>query len=239
MSRLAANFAFQADVALVLGGRLKFEEMLSGRFADALSTLYLGYATVWFYEQNKNVEGLSSVFELAMETLLLENQKALTEIASNFPIWPLGQVMSLVTFPLGASYSGPTDKMRQRAAEVISTPNGFRNLISQGVFISSNPADRLRKLNDVLPKTVAADKAVAAAKKEKRELTAAESALISEVQTIVNDIIQVNVFDKLGVEKQMDDSYVRPALRNTRFAEDGHSATNSRVTVKATVSSNA
>lgn len=35
LSRLAANFAVSADLALVLGGRLKFEEMLSGRFADA------------------------------------------------------------------------------------------------------------------------------------------------------------------------------------------------------------
>ena len=47
LSRLAANFALSADLALVLGGRLKFEEMLSGRFSDAFGTLYLGYACLW------------------------------------------------------------------------------------------------------------------------------------------------------------------------------------------------
>ena len=31
LGRLASNFAVSADLALVLGGRLKFEEMLSGR----------------------------------------------------------------------------------------------------------------------------------------------------------------------------------------------------------------
>lgn len=55
LSRLAANFAVSSDLALVLGGRLKFEEMLSGRFADAFSTLYLGYACLWYYQQNRNV----------------------------------------------------------------------------------------------------------------------------------------------------------------------------------------
>ena len=40
-----------ADLALVLGGRLKYEEMLSGRFADAFGTLYLGYSCLWYYKQ--------------------------------------------------------------------------------------------------------------------------------------------------------------------------------------------
>jgi hypothetical protein len=61
----------------VLGGRLKFEEMLSGRFADAFGTLYLGYACLWYYSQNKHVEGIDQVVELAMETILQQNQAAL------------------------------------------------------------------------------------------------------------------------------------------------------------------
>jgi acyl-CoA dehydrogenase len=51
LGRLSSNFALSADLALVLGGRLKFEEMLSGRFADAFGTLYLGYSCLWYYKQ--------------------------------------------------------------------------------------------------------------------------------------------------------------------------------------------
>lgn len=80
LSRLAANFAVSADLALVLGGRLKFEEMLSGRFADAFGTLYLGYACLWYYSQNKHVEGIDAVVEIAMESILKQNQTALTGI---------------------------------------------------------------------------------------------------------------------------------------------------------------
>jgi hypothetical protein len=41
--RLASNFALCSDLALTLGGRLKFAEMVSGRMADVLSNLFMGY----------------------------------------------------------------------------------------------------------------------------------------------------------------------------------------------------
>jgi len=218
LSRLAANFATSADLALVLGGRLKFEEMLSGRFADAFGTLYLGYACLWNYQRNGKVEGIDEVFEIAMETLLQQNQNALVSLSANFPVPVIGPLMRAICFPTGLPYNGPTDAMRQNAARLISTPSGIRSLLSEGIFISSDPKDRLRMLNDILPKAVAADKAAAAAKKEKRSLTDAEAALIKEVQDAANEIIQVDVFDKLGAEKKEGDEYVRPALRGTRFA---------------------
>lgn len=60
LGRLSSNFALSADLALVLGGRLKFEEMLSGRFADAFGTLYLGYSCLWYYKQLKESGRLHS-----------------------------------------------------------------------------------------------------------------------------------------------------------------------------------
>lgn len=41
---------------------------------DAFGTLYLGYASLWYYQQNKNVEGIDALFELSMENLLKQNQ---------------------------------------------------------------------------------------------------------------------------------------------------------------------
>lgn len=221
LSRLSANFAVSADLALVLGGRLKFEEMLSGRFSDALGTLYLGYASLWMYSQNKHVEGIDAVFELAMEDLLLENQTALTELANNFPIPVIGPIMNAINFPFGRPYTGPTDGMRQKASHNITTVTGVRDMLSEGVFISSDPKDRLRMMNDILPLAIASDKAVAAAKKAKRALTTEEQANVDKVFAVVNEIVQVDVFDKLGSEENEGPDYVRPALRHTKFAEMG------------------
>lgn len=91
-------------------------------------------------------------------------------------------------------------------------------MLSQGVFISKDPKDRVRMLNDTLPLAIAMDEAVAAAKKAKRALTPEENALVAKVTALVNELVQVDVFDRIGAEKNEDASFVRPALRGTKFA---------------------
>lgn len=136
LSRLGANFALCADLALVLGGRLKFEEMLSGRFADAFATLYLGYACLWYHQRNINVEGIDLVLESAMESLLQQNQQALLGISENFPIPGIGSIMTAFAFPYGGGrYTGPTDNMRKNVSHAITTPTGIRTLLSEGIFV--------------------------------------------------------------------------------------------------------
>jgi hypothetical protein len=216
---LAANFATSADLALLLGGRLKFEEMLSGRFADAFGTLYLGYACLWYHKRNMNVKGIDEVFEYAMETLLLQNQSALKGVASNFPIPGIGSVMSALCFPIGSeTHVGPNDAMRKNVSAAITNPTAIRSFLIEGVFISEDPNDRVRMLNDILPLAVKADAAVAAAKKAKRSLTSEEEALVQKVSAAADKLVQVDVFDKLGFEKTQGEGYVRPALRGTKFA---------------------
>ena len=107
--------------------------MLSGRFADAFGTLYLGYACLWFYEQNKGVEGIEALLELSMENLLQQNQQALHGISTNFPIPGIGPLMTAICFPTGGQpYKGPDDLMRKTASTFISTPSGVRTLLSEG-----------------------------------------------------------------------------------------------------------
>ena len=90
-----------------------------------------------------------------METLLHQNEKALHGIADNFPIPGIGGIMSTVCFPTGKSvYQGPTDPMVQKVSQLISKPSGIRDLLSEGIFISKDPSDRIRQLNDCLPLSV-------------------------------------------------------------------------------------
>ena len=106
LGRLASNFALCSDLSLVLGGRLKFEEMVSGRLADAFGTLYLGYACLWYYQNNRNVQGIDEVFEMAMESLLQQNQNAIRGLSENFPLPLVGPLMRLLSFPIGSPYAG-------------------------------------------------------------------------------------------------------------------------------------
>lgn len=49
------------------GFPLQFAEMLSGRYADVLSGLFLGYATLWYTSHHKNIKGLDKVTDFAMQ----------------------------------------------------------------------------------------------------------------------------------------------------------------------------
>ena len=83
--RLSANFAFAADITLLLGGRLKFEELLMGRMADAMGSIFLGYATLHHFQRHRHIHGLEALAESALLQLEAEAQTALREAAENFP----------------------------------------------------------------------------------------------------------------------------------------------------------
>ncbi len=59
---------------------------------------------------------------------------------------------------------------------------------------------------------------MSAAKKAKRALTPEEQKQVDHVTAVVNQIVQVDAFDKLGSERYESEDYVRPALRHTKFA---------------------
>jgi acyl-CoA dehydrogenase len=134
LAELAANFAASADLALLFGGDMKKEEMLSGRFADAFGTLYLGYACLWYYEQNKHIEGTDAMFELAMETLLQQHHEALRGIQKNISSKSglSAMAMRLLALPRSPAEGG-SDELRQQVANLISTPSEVRTLLSEMV----------------------------------------------------------------------------------------------------------
>lgn len=47
--------------------RSQFAEMLSGRYADVLSGLFLGYSALWYTSHQKHVTGLDKVTDFAMQ----------------------------------------------------------------------------------------------------------------------------------------------------------------------------
>jgi acyl-CoA dehydrogenase len=64
-------FNISADLALMCGGRLKFEELLLGRLSDAMSAIFLGHAVLWHYEKHRREMGDESGFEAATEHAML------------------------------------------------------------------------------------------------------------------------------------------------------------------------
>jgi len=214
LSRLAAAFAFSADLSLTMGGRIKFAESVSGRYADVLSHLYLGYATLWYHSKFP-AAGSDVIVDYVMSTLLYDIQEAFYGIFDNFPIRPVGWAMKAVAFPLGKTYSRPSDELTKKVADLITKPSAVRDLLAQDMYISKDLNDRVALLNATLPKAVKADDILVKCRKEKRQPTSEEQKLIDEVEAARDIIIQVDAFNTLGKESTIPGftDEQRPALR--------------------------
>lgn len=212
LEKISRNFAASADIALVLGGKLKFAEMISGRFADVFSSIYLGYSALWFYKNHRHVEGIDAIFDYAMTQLCYEAQQGLVGISKNFPVPGVGLLMRGVSFPFGLPYDVPTDAQTRKVADLVSTDSAVRALLSESMFVSSDKDDRVALLNATLPKAVKADQILSNLRKQKRGATIQEQQEIDEVEAAREIIIQVDSFEGLGTEVNKPKDYVRPGL---------------------------
>lgn len=169
LGRMSAAFAFVSDsVLLLLGGKFKFKEKLSGRLADALIHLYLGSAMLKRFEDDGCPEGDLPLLRWGMEDSLYTIQQSLLGVLRNLPVPPLGWLIRGVIFPLGLPYSGPSDKITKAVAQLLLDENETRARLVDGVFISDrNDATGLvNKAFHLVLEAASAERAIKNALKE-------------------------------------------------------------------------
>lgn len=221
--RLSANFALTADLCFTLGGRLKFEELLMGRMADAIGAIFLGYATLHHYTRLRGVKGLETVTEHAMLRLEAEAHNALYEASNNFPGHPAiskisSTIMKMGCFPLGnitRPYQQPPDTLTKELSKLVTTPSELRDIFKENVYIASDGTmDQISELVRALPICVEADKVAQKIRKEKRSPTPDEQNVLAQAEAIRDSLIQVDVFEH-ATDEEAQDGYLRPALKGT------------------------
>ena len=142
LNRLSAAFSFLSDMALlVLGGGLKRKEALSGRFADALSHMYMCTAVLKQHQNNGHPGDDLPLVDWACQHSLFETEKALDGILRNFPVRILGIALRMVIFPTGRWLRPPDDRLGRKIARLIQTPGGARDRLTKGIYINDNPQD--------------------------------------------------------------------------------------------------
>lgn len=158
LTRLSAAFAFISDVAmLTLGGALKRKEKISGRFADALSFLYLASAAIKRFEDEGRPAEDVPLLRFACDYCLHEAEKTLAVILKNFPNRFLAWLLGGMAFPSGRRCPVPGDAMGQACAKLLLEPSPARERLTRGMYISKDPGDAIGRLEDALPKVIAAE----------------------------------------------------------------------------------
>jgi acyl-CoA dehydrogenase len=221
LNRYSANLALLADTSmLLLGGKLKFKEKLSGRLGDVLSQLYLSSAMLKRYEDEGRLATEQPLLAYAFHSSCHKIELAMSGALRNFPIRPAAWLLWLLVFPWGRRAQEPSDRLGRRAAALLMSPSDARDRLANGVFLTpcaNNPAGRI---NAGLAKVILAEpverKFLKALKNSDIEaltfpeqlnegvregwITAEEKTQLEELRTLTWDAITVDDFDPADLE---------------------------------------
>jgi acyl-CoA dehydrogenase len=158
LNRYSANLALVADTSmLLLGGKLKFKESLSGRLGDVLSQLYIASAMLKRFEDEGRPASDEALMAYAFNECVFKIERALSGALRNFPIRPAAFLLWLLVFPFGRRAQEPSDRLAHRAAAMLMSPSDARDRLADGVFLTpcaNNPAGRI---NAALVKVILAE----------------------------------------------------------------------------------
>jgi acyl-CoA dehydrogenase len=139
LSRYSSAFALAVDLALLaLGGNLKRREMISARFGDVLSELYLLCAVLKRWDEEGRQPADLPLVEFCMEQGFATIETRLDEIMANFPNRPVAWLLRLLTFPFGTRTLGPSDKLTQACAAILLEPSEARDRLTVDIYCGSD-----------------------------------------------------------------------------------------------------
>lgn len=142
IARFSAAFALLSDYALLtLGSALKRKERISGRFADALSNLYLCSCVLKHYQEQGHLEDDKPLMDWACQHTLYQTQRALAALLNSLPFAPVVWVFKIILFPLGKPLSEPKDKLEQQIAKILLNDCASRDSLTHGIYINEKPED--------------------------------------------------------------------------------------------------
>jgi len=209
LGRHAAAFALAVDLSLLtLGGALKRKEMISARFGDILSELYLSSAALKRWNDEGRQPDDFPLLEWCMQSSLATIETRFDELLGNFPVRPVAWLLRFIIQPLGPRRRGPSDRVTHKCAEIITTPGAARDRLTVSLFhpteIDGEHANGIALLERAFAVTVAAqpirdrmhlarvrdvDQAV-----KQRTINADEAAQLKAAADAVSAAIAVNDF---------------------------------------------
>jgi acyl-CoA dehydrogenase len=145
LSRYSAAFALCADMALLtLGGALKRKEMLSARFGDILSELYLLSAALKRWQDEGRHQADFAALEWCMATGFRTIEIRFAEILANLPNRFVAVLLKFFIQPFGARVLGPSDRIVHRCAQLVLEPSAARDRLTADLSHVDDDGGRAR-----------------------------------------------------------------------------------------------
>jgi acyl-CoA dehydrogenase len=214
----SATFAFLTDLVLAFyGGGFKQKEMLSARFGDVLSWMYLLIAAIRRYEAEGQSDEDKAYLQWIGDYAFYEIQTAYEAIFYNLGSGPIrwlfaGPLRWCVRLnPMGKM---PSDRVYRRVSDKITVPGEARDRLTEGVYLPQDEGEQLRKIEEALSMLYALHEPKMKIKKALREgvlqkkeksalyLAAMEKGVVnnkeyarlSEAEEFAEEVIQVDAY---------------------------------------------
>lgn len=216
--RASCNFAFMADLAIVLlgGGGLRRRQKITGRLADALSELYLLACILKRYEDDGRPRSDRVMVAFAAQNGLYRFQEALRGTIDNFPGTWGRRAMRLIVFPLGARCRPASDRLGHDIVSLALIPSETRDRWTRDIFQSRDAGDPTGLLELTFEKAWAAEEAEKKLERAARRglirrhlasdfigealqkgvVTEGEADLLREIDVLTARVIAVDDFDR-------------------------------------------
>jgi acyl-CoA dehydrogenase len=214
----AARFAWLSDLAMVaLGPRLKQRGKLSGRFADALSWMFLALCALRRFEAEGRPEEDLPLVQWAAEHGLAQVQTAFQGILANLDVPILGPLLRgpiALLSRLNPVGSSPSDRRGAQVARLLTKPGAARDRLTAGIFLPSGPNEPLARVERAFRLAAEAAPVLDRLRQASRDgrlpkdaaenlvepalagglIDAPEAALVGEAAAARREAIQVDVF---------------------------------------------
>jgi acyl-CoA dehydrogenase len=135
LSRYAAAFALAVDMTLLtIGGDLKRKEMISARFGDLLSELYLLSAVLKRWQDEGRQDADLPLVEWCIDSGIVTIATRFDEIFANFPNRLVAGLLRFIIQPLGPRRRGPSDQLTRACANLLLEPSATRDRLTVDLF---------------------------------------------------------------------------------------------------------
>ncbi len=108
--------------------------MISARFGDILSELYLSSAALKRWNDEGRQPDDFPLLVACMESSFATIETRFDEIIANFPIRPVAWLLRFIIQPLGPRRRGVSDKINDRCAEIITNPGAARDRLTVDLY---------------------------------------------------------------------------------------------------------
>jgi acyl-CoA dehydrogenase len=171
----SASFAILADFSMaLLGGKLKYKEKITGRFADILSWMYIGTAVLRRFEAEGRPKEDIPFLQYSMNLAFSEIQKGFDGLLSNFNIPIVGLIFKGPMHwwsSLNRLSEPPSDELGQKVVSLMMTDSPQRLRFTEGIFTPKSTIDAMGRLENafqIIKKSEDTDRKIRHAIREKR-----------------------------------------------------------------------